>query len=70
MTLRQLREARAYRQIDVAAHCNVSIQTVVAWEKGQSKPRPPQVRALAGFYELSIAEIQAAIEESAATKNG
>ena len=65
MTLKQLRESHAYRQVDVAAKCNVAVTTVNYWEKGETKPRPPHVRALAELYEVSIAEIQAAIEEAA-----
>ena len=66
MTLKQLREKQAFRQVDVAARCNVAVQTVYAWEKGESKPRPPHIRTLAEMYEVSVADIQAAISESAA----
>ena len=65
MTLRQLRERVSYRQKDVAERCDVAVQTVYAWEKGESRPRPQYVRALAEMYEVTIAEVQAAVEASA-----
>lgn len=64
MTLKQLREKLAYRQVDVASRCNVAVQTVYAWEKGESKPRLQHIRALAEMYAVSIAEIQDAISAS------
>ena len=66
MTLKQLRERQAFRQVDVASRCNVAVQTVYAWEKGQSQPRPPHIRALAEMYGVTVAEIKAAIDETAA----
>jgi DNA-binding transcriptional regulator YiaG len=65
MTLKELRERHAYRPVDIAAQCNAGMATVRAWERGEKKPSPPQIRALASLYGVSIDEIHCAIEESA-----
>jgi transcriptional regulator with XRE-family HTH domain len=64
MTLRQLREARAQTQLEVAIACNVTPTTVSLWETGKTEPRPVYIRKLAEIYKVDIATIREAINES------
>lgn len=64
MTLKELREAVARNQVEVAAECRVSTTTVSAWERGAVKPRLIHVRELARIYHVTIAEINSAIAET------
>jgi transcriptional regulator with XRE-family HTH domain len=64
VTLKELRDKNAYTQTEVAAFCQVTAQTVSAWERGEATPRPPQIRRLAEFYKISIEEIREAIKGS------
>jgi DNA-binding XRE family transcriptional regulator len=64
MTLKELRESHAMTQLELAYKCGVSINTIVAWEKGTSQPRLTNVRELAGVFNVSIAEINAIIADT------
>ena len=64
MTLKELRESHALTQTEVAAHCRVTVTTVSAWERGTAKPRLVHIRDLAKLFNVSIDEINKAIEET------
>jgi DNA-binding XRE family transcriptional regulator len=64
LTLKELRESRAYTQTEVAAACQVAVNTVSNWERGFSEPRLPQIRRLAELFKVTIAEVQDAVRSS------
>lgn len=64
MTLKELRESRAYSQSEVATYCEVHPQTVSVWERGLATPRPAQIRKLAELFRLGIPEIQEVIRNT------
>ena len=69
MTLKQLREARAMSQSEVARELQVTVISISKWENAAVTPQPQYVRALAKLYEVSIAEVQDAIKETKQAKN-
>ena len=58
MTLKDLREAVAKSQADIAKDCCVSVTTVSAWERGAAIPRQAHIRALAHALSASILEVR------------
>ena len=69
MALKELRESRLLTQAEVAKHCNVAIATVSNWERGEQRPQFSQMRCLAGLYQVSYEEIQAAVENAQKRKS-
>ena len=69
MTLRELRDARSYSQNEVAAATGVTAQAVSSWERGESSPRPAQVRKLAELFKLTIEQIREVIRSSGGNPN-
>jgi Zn-dependent peptidase ImmA (M78 family)/transcriptional regulator with XRE-family HTH domain len=55
--LRLAREAKKYKQADVAEKIDIARTTLVAIEQGQRKARIEEVRQLAKLYEVSINEL-------------
>lgn len=68
MTLRDLRESKAYTQTELAAAVGVTSQAVYAWERGEYEPAFPKIRAIAQFLKVSIEEVRQAIRETAQSK--
>jgi transcriptional regulator with XRE-family HTH domain len=64
LTLRELRDSVAGRTIEVAAACEVSLQTVRRWERAEVYPRPQHIRRLAEHFKKSIQEINDILRET------
>ncbi len=56
-TIRQLREARGWSQLDVAVRVHASATAVYKWEHGQTVPRPQYQWRLAALFGISVAEL-------------
>jgi transcriptional regulator with XRE-family HTH domain len=56
-TIRQLREARGWTQLDLAYRVGVTPATVYNWERGRYEPKASQLRALARVFEVSMDDI-------------
>ena len=57
MTIRQLRQARGWAQLDVALEMDVSQRTVSRWERGELVPQPHQQQRLADLFGVSVEAI-------------
>ena len=57
MRLRHIRETYHMKQAEVAENVGVSTKTVQNWENGQKMPGIDNLYALAGYYNVSVAEI-------------
>src|SRR5829696_4853818 len=55
--LAEARRARRLTQQQVAEHLGVARTTIVAMEKGDRRPRPGELVALARFYGRSVGEL-------------
>lgn len=53
MTIRQLREERAWSQAQLADLVGVSLKTVDHWERGLLQPDDEQLRVLGEVFHLS-----------------
>ncbi len=56
-TIRELREARGWSQLDVAVRVRVSASAVHKWERGQVVPRPQHQQRLAALFGISVEEL-------------
>ena len=56
-TIRQLREAQGWTQLQLAIKLGVTPVTVYNWERGKFEPKASQLRALARVFEVSMDEI-------------
>ncbi len=57
-TIRELREARAWTQMELAGQLNVSLATVYNWERGKYEPRVSQFREIARLFGVSMDDIE------------
>lgn len=57
-TVRELREERYWTQLELAGMVKVNPSTIANWEHGRTRPRPPQIRALAEAFGIQPAEIR------------
>lgn len=55
--LKSIRESQSFEIQEVANYLGVRRETVWHWEKGKSKPRPRQVRALAKLFKTSVKKL-------------
>lgn len=53
-TIRELREARGWTQLELGNKLGVTPVTVYNWERGQHMPTALQLRALAGAFGVSM----------------
>jgi putative transcriptional regulator len=53
-TIRELREARGWTQLELGNKLGVTPVTVYNWERGQHMPTAPQLRALAKTFAVSM----------------
>jgi transcriptional regulator with XRE-family HTH domain len=53
-TIRKLREARGWTQLELGNMLGVTPVTVYNWERGQHMPTAPQLRALARAFGVSM----------------
>lgn len=56
-TIRQLREARGWTQLELANRLGVTPVTVYNWEQGRSEPRVSQFRQLAHLFGVGMDDI-------------
>ena len=56
-TVRQLRQARGWRQVDLAARLSLRPEAVATWERGQKMPNEVHQQALADLFGVSVAAI-------------
>ena len=56
-TIRELREARGWTQLELGNKLGVTPVTVYNWERGQHMPTAPQLRALASALTVSMDDI-------------
>jgi transcriptional regulator with XRE-family HTH domain len=56
-TIRELRNARGWTQLELAARLAVTPVTVYNWERGRYEPRASQLRQLAQVFGVSMDEI-------------
>jgi transcriptional regulator with XRE-family HTH domain len=68
MTLRELREAKAFTQTELAAAVGVTAQAVYSWERGEYEPALFKIRGIAQFLGVTVDEVRNAIRESAIKK--
>lgn len=64
--LRLLRYERGIELSDVAAGTGLNRQTIGRLERGDTKPSAATAKALADFYEITVAELLGVDERSAA----
>ena len=56
-TLRQLREERAWTQLQLAYKLGVTPVTIYNWERGKAEPKVSQFRSLARVFGMSMDDI-------------
>ena len=56
-TIRELRQARGWTQLELANRLGVTPTTVFNWERGKYEPKASQLRALARAFGVSMDDI-------------
>ena len=56
-TIRELREARGWTQLDLAYKLGVTPATVYNWERGKYEPAASKLRLIAKVFEVSMDNI-------------
>jgi putative transcriptional regulator len=56
-TIRELREARGWTQLELATRLGVTPSTVYNWERGRHEPRAGQLRELARLFGVAMDEV-------------
>lgn len=64
-TIKELREAKGWTQMDLAVHAGVSIAAVSNWETGRNQPQIRQLREVARALGVSSDDIELVDKESA-----
>lgn len=59
-TIRELREARGWKQLDLAYQLGVTPATIYNWESGKHNPNALQLRKLAQLFDVSMDIIELA----------
>lgn len=57
-TIRQLRQARNWTQLELAYRVGVTPLTIQNWEHGRYEPAASKLRKIAEVFEVSMDEIQ------------
>lgn len=57
-TIRQLREARGWTQLELANKLEVTPATVYNWERGKYEPSASKLRAVARLFKVSMDDIE------------
>jgi putative transcriptional regulator len=65
-TIRELREARGWSQLELANRLGVTPSTVYNWERGRSEPTASTLRRIARVFEVSMDDIALPGEEGKA----
>jgi putative transcriptional regulator len=56
-TIRELREAKGWSQLELANRLGVTPSTVYNWERGRSEPTASTLRRIARTFEVSMDDI-------------
>jgi transcriptional regulator with XRE-family HTH domain len=56
-TIRELREARGWTQLELAIKLEVTPATVYNWERGKYEPSASKLRAIAQTFDVSMDDI-------------
>ena len=56
-TIRQLRQARGWSQLDLAVPLGVTQEAVSRWERSVTRPRPGMQQGLANLFGVSVEAI-------------
>lgn len=56
-TIKDLRQARGWTQLELAYKLGITPLTVSKWERGVSEPRVTQLRNMAELFEVQMDEI-------------
>jgi len=56
-TIRELRTARGWSQLELAYRLGVTPSTVYTWEKGRAEPSASMLRKIATVFEVSMDDI-------------
>ncbi|ACZ39652.1 helix-turn-helix transcriptional regulator [Sphaerobacter thermophilus] len=56
-TIKELREARGWTQLELAYRVGVTPATIYNWEAGRNEPKASQLRKLAQIFGVSMDEI-------------
>ena len=56
-TIRQLREARGWTQLELAYRLGVTPVTIYNWERGRTEPRVSQFRQLARLFGVGMDDL-------------
>ncbi len=62
-TIRELREAQGWTQLELANRLGVTPATVYTWERGKFDPRASQLRKLALAFGMLMDDIALAVDE-------
>lgn len=64
-TIKELRDARGWTQLELAVRLGVTPVTVYNWERGKYEPKASQLRALARAFDVPMDDIdfESATEE-------
>jgi putative transcriptional regulator len=65
-TIRELRTARGWTQLQLANQLGVTPATIHMWERGKSEPTVSALRRLARLFEVSMDDIDLGDEGNAA----
>ena len=57
-TIRQLREARGWTQLELANLLGITPATVYSWERDRNEPRASQFRRLAELFEVPMEQLE------------
>jgi putative transcriptional regulator len=57
-TIRELREAQGWTQLEVAFKLGVTPLTVSNWERGKYEPSASKLRQIAQLFKISMDEIE------------
>ncbi len=67
-TIRQLREAKGWTQLELSHRVGVTPSTIYNWERGRFKPRVEQLRELAGVFGVRMDDVALTIAGSGDAK--
>lgn len=57
-TIRQLRLAKGFTQLELANRLNVTPSTIQNWERGRHRPLGRKLRTLAEVFQVAVEEIE------------
>jgi transcriptional regulator with XRE-family HTH domain len=64
-TIKELREAKGWSPVKLAAELNVSLATVYNWESGKFEPRASMLRSIAETFDVPMDVIEFPVDDDA-----